>query len=184
MIISHHQVQNATHRAVAGFREVGLNTGSLHECEVVSIPFGGAFGYCEATGEIQIPRVSLSRIGERIRGSKRTSLVDVIRHEMAHALAFSHPHLVKNARFRRVFGASHDLEKWPPDRRPDYWEEDFVSGYATTNPGEDFAETVMFFVKHCGDIDRYYEGRYGVWEKLAFVGEMAEQIQREGIPLA
>jgi hypothetical protein len=72
-------------------------------------------------------------------------LADVLRHEYGHAVADTHRGLILSRQFVEAFGASHCLG--------DEWEHDpglHVTEYAATGAAEDFAETLMLFLKHGG----------------------------------
>lgn len=185
MFVSFRSVQAAVNQAVCDFRAVGLNTSDLHGCEVVCVPFGWHWGWAWDTGEIEIPRLALPRLAQLFLPEvEAVSLRDIIRHEMAHALAFCHPHLVRRGGvFVRTFGGSHDLDEWPEGKEPEYDRDNFVSEYATTSPCEDFAETVMVYTRHQGRMGRYRK-RAGLWKKLLYVMAIAQQIRTERIPLA
>lgn len=108
--------------------------------------FGFAYGWqwYGSTGEINIPRVSLSRLFHIWNGGY-TSLRDVLRHEFAHAIADTHRGLFRSSYFSEAFGAAHHWDfGWEHDP------EHHVSEYAATAPAEDFAETFMFFLRHNG----------------------------------
>lgn len=59
-------------------------------------------------GEIEIPAVSLSKLGDWRRGSY-TSVADVVRHEYGHAVADTQRSLTRSSRFRDAFGASFEI---------------------------------------------------------------------------
>ena len=110
------------------------------------VPIGCAYGwqYYGSTGEICIPRVSLSRLFDFCQGTY-TALRDVLRHEFAHAIADTHRGLFRSARFSEQFGASHEAQlQW------EYDPEHHVSPYAAKDPSEDFAETFMVYVRRGG----------------------------------
>ena len=110
------------------------------------VPFGFAHGWqwYGSTGEINIPRVSLSRLSHLWNGGY-TSLRDVLRHEFAHAIADTHRGLFRSRLFSEAFGAAHHWD-WEWEHDP----EQHVSEYAATAPAEDFAETFMFYLRHDG----------------------------------
>ena len=51
----------------------------------------------------------------------------------------------------------------------------YVSEYAATQPGEDFAETFALYVRSKGDIFGYLN-RPGVFMKLLFVNNLTEKL--------
>lgn len=110
------------------------------------VAFGAAYGWqwYGSTGDINIPRVSLSRLSHLWKGGY-TSLRDVLRHEFAHAIADTHRGLFRSNYFVDAFGAAHHWDfEW------EYDPEHHVSDYAATAPAEDFAETFMFYIRHKG----------------------------------
>ncbi len=124
---------------------LGLFDDHLRSVEVRLAPFApDCLGWWD--GEIRIPAVSLLRLGEWF-GYTRSSLRDVLRHEYGHALADTHPALVRSWRFVEAFGAPHYAEVgW------EYDPEHHVSPYASTLPMEDFAETFSIFVRRRGEL--------------------------------
>lgn len=128
-----------------------LDRHGFYDCSVQNVDthlvnFGAAYGWqCYgSTGDINVPRVSLSRLSHLWNGGY-TSLRDVLRHEFAHAIADTHRGLFRTSRFAEAFGAAHHWEfGWEHDP------EHHVSEYAATAPAEDFAETFMFYLRHKG----------------------------------
>jgi len=108
----------------------------------------GTYGWIASgdAGKIVIPAVSLSKLGDIMRGTY-TPLADVLRHEYGHAIANMNKGLVRSRRFTAAFGATYDNED-----EFEYSPEFHVSEYAATNASEDFAETFMLFLKHKGDL--------------------------------
>jgi hypothetical protein len=74
------------------------------------------------------------------------TLRELIRHEYGHAFAFYYPKLIFNSKeFENVFGGNYDYYE------PSLMEEEaYVSYYAQTEPGEDFAETFSEFLLRQG----------------------------------
>jgi hypothetical protein len=100
------------------------------------------------------------------------SLVDVIRHEFAHAWAWRDRPLFRRRWFREAFGAPYDAPKWAT---PDEFDAaHYVSEYATERAKEDFAETFMVFLRDRRSLARYRR-REGVHAKLMAVGEAVEE---------
>ena len=94
------------------------------------VPFGFAHGWqwYGSSGDISIPRVSLSRLSDIWTGGY-TSLRDVLRHEFAHAIADTHRGLFRSGDFSEAFGAAHHWNfEWEHDP------EHHVSKYAATAP--------------------------------------------------
>ena len=118
-IVNMARLNRSLRTAIADFEACGLYTDELHAVPVRLTLAGRAYGWCWNTGEIDIPAVSLARLGE-IFGRPRFALRDILRHEMAHALAHVHPEVVDNAEFRDVFGAPYWSEwETPHDYDPD-----------------------------------------------------------------
>ena len=57
-----------------------------------------AFGWqwYRGSGNICIPAISLSRLAEKLSGSPTTGLMDILRHEYAHAVAHCYPGLIRS----------------------------------------------------------------------------------------
>lgn len=93
------------------------------------------------------------------------TLVDVVRHEFAHAWAWLDPKFIKQSWFREAFGDRYH-EEW--SETPVESRTEFVSAYAMTSPKEDFAETFMMFLRHRKSLGRFRQ-RPGVYRKLKAV---------------
>jgi hypothetical protein len=127
-------------------------------------------------GTIAVPAVTLGRLAEYRRQATWTGVRDVLRHEYAHALADLHPSLVARERFARVFGAAHEH----PVSAGGYAFTAHVSEYAATTPGEDFAETVMLFLRCSGEIEGYAD-RPALMRKLRYVAELPRWLRDEDL---
>jgi hypothetical protein len=123
-------------------------------------------------GTITVPAVSLGRVAEYRRTAAWTGVRDILRHEYAHALADHHPELVARGDFAAAFGAPHDRGT----SAAPYAFHAHVSEYAATEPSEDFAETVMVYLKCGGAIERY-AGRPVLHAKLAFVARLSRWLR-------
>ena len=125
----------------------------LSKISVNWIPYSAAYGFQSyfSTGEISIPAISKSKFKELFTG-QYVSLKDILRHEYAHAFAFTHRRLMKSKKFRLAFGALHDDIKahWTFD--PIF----FVSEYAAQNAMEDFAETFMYYLEYSGKLPKKF----------------------------
>ena len=106
----------------------GFYDRQLQSVDTYLVPFGFAHGWqwYGSTGDISIPRVSLSRLSHILTGGY-TSLRDVLRHEFAHAIADTHRGLFRSAFFSDSFGAAHHWDfEW------EYDPEQHVSAYAVS----------------------------------------------------
>lgn len=135
-----------------------------------SSPLRRSLGYLP--GNIYIPRWVIAEGFKQRRGSLR----DVLRHEYGHALAYGYPKLIqRSVRFREFFGVGHDQEE-----DLDAWEEQpdsaFVSNYARSNPGEDFAETFMVYLRRQGPCPKEYTNRQ-LRKKWRFVAQAVQGIR-------
>lgn len=101
-------------------------------------------------------------------------LIDVIRHEFAHAWAWLDPARVDGAWFRRTFGASYRVD-WKT--QPAYEPDSFATPYASTSPAEDFCETVMLFLQHRRHLGRFRR-RSGLYAKLRAVEQLVKKTAR------
>jgi hypothetical protein len=152
----------------------GFYDEKLAKIDVYLSWFGYAYGWCyySSSGNIHIPAVSLGMLFERIVGTSRTTLRDVIRHEYGHALAHTHRGLFCSVPFKRAFGSHHDA-----DIKSDYDLERHVTPYAATSPSEDFAETFMFYLRHNGE----RPNRFDTWRirrKWRFIRELGVAVKR------
>ncbi len=134
------------------------------------------------------------------------TLIDVIRHEFAHAWYYIDPKFFREDWFVRTFGAQYKncnpraLQAWKrqlqansefqakyarcrseESRKKLYRKElykSFVSGYASNCACEDFAETFMFFLKYRNSLDRFADMRPGVYRKLQSVERAVSKTAR------
>lgn len=144
----------------------------LDSVNVWLVPFSmGAYGwqYYGSSGDINIPRVSMARVGDCVMGRPHVSLRDVFRHEWAHAIADTNRALFRSRCFSGVFGGSHERN----DACLDWDPNEHVSTYAATNPSEDFAETFMLWIKHSRRMPARFEGAAGIRRKWVFVDKLA-----------
>jgi hypothetical protein len=139
-IVTLDRLDSANLEVTAELHRFGLYDEPMQEVDTFLVTAGTAHGWqwYGGSGEIHIPRVSLSRLLENFRG-EYTSLRDVLRHEFAHAVADTHRGLFRSSEFSQAFGGAHTWAfSWEHD--PDH----HVSLYAATAPAEDFAEVFMF----------------------------------------
>ena len=123
-------------------------------------------------GTISVPAVTLGRWREYRGHAPWTSVRDILRHEYAHALADHHPERVETAAFIEAFGAPHERDR-PVSA---YSHRTHASTYAATMPSEDFAETMMVYLR-VGGVIAPYRGRTGLYRKLRFVAGLARAEQ-------
>jgi hypothetical protein len=132
---------------------LGLYDSRVQQIDTYLVSFGAAYGwqFYGSCGTIHIPAVSLSKLGDSLRG-RYTSLRDVLRHEYAHGVADTHRGLLRSRRFTAAFGAAHGWgSAWV------YNPEHHVTKYASTATGEDFAEVFMYYVKHRGRLPAKFQ---------------------------
>lgn len=145
-VVTMPKLNRALDRVTTELARHGLWDEALGDVDVYLAFFDTAYGYQAygEGGEIVIPRFSLPRLRDWW-SDEYTSLTDVLRHEYGHALADTHRGLLRSSRFVDAFGAPHSSDiEW------EYDGEFHVTGYAATDPSEDFAETFMLYLKHDG----------------------------------
>ena len=175
-LISFPTLNRANHDVTHELGHHGFWDSTLDRITVWLVPFSlRCYGWQSygSTGDINIPRVSLARVGDKVLRRPRIALRDILRHEWAHALADTHRGLIRSQRFSSTFGASHDRMNAVADWNPRH----HVSKYAATNPGEDFAEVFMLWVKHGGRIPSRYCDTEGVQQRWRFVDELAGAVR-------
>jgi len=133
---------------------------------------GDAFGWQNYGGDshINVPAISLSRLSALI-GREKASLRDVLRHEYAHAVADTHRGLMRSRKFTQAFGGSHSSEK-----SVEYDRKVHVTAYAAVNPGEDFAEVFMKYLKHGGRIPVRFRTP-AITRKWGFVSDLGSAMR-------
>ena len=164
-------LDEANYRVTLQLRRLGLYTPAVASIVTRLVPAGWlAYGWKHRgpTGEIQIPAVSLARLGE-LFGHPRVGLRDVLRHEFGHALVDIYPRMFRTASFRQAFGASiHSDLRWHYDP------ELFISPYAATNPEEDFCETFMVWLSTGGKGQKRFAP--AIRDKMQFVEHLVAQL--------
>ena len=158
------QVKTATYKVRRDLRDLGLlfDGSRLSQVPVIYhygltkesyVGFGRAMGlYYFETKDIHIPAYWPAALLPKLsRWYHKRRLVDVIRHEFGHALEGKFKKYFHDSRFRKAFGASYGL---PVAKDGD--EQNYVSSYARTDTGEDFAETFMLYVKHKGVLPKQF----------------------------
>ena len=169
-------LERALEVAIRDFELSGLYTRSVHEVPVRLVGIRWAHGCYSPSFGISVPAISIQAL---LDSGPRVSLTDVLRHELAHALADRHPGLVQTRDFREVFGGSYE-DEWSESPLGQGDTRMFVTDYATTSPAEDFAETTMVYARCQGRIGRYRH-RPGVHQGLLFVRSLAERLRAKGL---
>lgn len=172
-LVSQRQLDRANHSVTCELDAHGFYDRYVQSVDTYLVPLGLPYGWqCYgSTGEIKIPRVSLSRLSHIWRGGY-TSLRDVLRHEFAHAIADTHRGLFRSAFFSDSFDAAHHWNfEWEYD--PDH----HVSEYAATAPAEDFAETFMLYVRHAGALPAGH-ATAPIRRKWKFIHRLSDAISR------
>lgn len=127
-------------------KKLGLWHPGLEDVQVYLIPVHVYYGFSLVrTGDIYIPRLSIGAV----MSPKPWTLRDIVRHEYGHALSY----LLEG--WEEVFDA-----------------EESVSAYRETNPYEDFAENLRFYLKHKGKLPRKWTGNSAIHEKWDFLKSM------------
>lgn len=180
-------VEQAFHRARQDLAEVGLLDEGKYldriECSISRLPeFFGTKGFVYDHGPgwlwslvgfrggvIYVP---MTASFER-RGSGYT-LLDVVRHEFAHAWYWLDSKFVDGPWFKTAFGAGYSAS-W--ETRPEFDAAEFGFEYSTTSPAEDFADTFGMCLKHRRSLDRF-RGRPGFHRKLRAVASATRRAAR------
>jgi hypothetical protein len=150
----------------------GLWSEKLARIPVKLVYFSPYYGWQEygSTGEICIPAFSLCRVRDWCYRTY-VSLCDVVRHEYAHALAFCFPSLVRKKAFKAAFGASHDS-----DHTSSYTMGIHLTEYSASSPAEDFAETLMFYLRDGGRLRQCYQTT-PIRQKWKFIQRLCYQMK-------
>jgi hypothetical protein len=126
--------------------------------------------YADGQGWISIPAMSLPRLAHAIGFGQYVSLRDVLRHEYAHAIAHLYPDVLRRLRFASVFGHGYGS-----GIMSDFDSEQHVTPYAASEPAEDFAETVMEYLRHRGDLPTKW-GTQPIRTKWSYVRKLCVAI--------
>ena len=154
----------------------GLWEDQAEHVDVILGTIGSAFGVygwqdTGEAGEIVIPSFSGSKLMDRFWHGEYTPLTDVLRHEFGHALANMNKALVRSSKFTDAFDGSHDCGtefEYDPDVH--------VTGYASTDPSEDWAEVFMFYLKYDGSLPSSLDTPT-IRAKWAFVRKFAAAVR-------
>jgi hypothetical protein len=145
----------------------------LSKIDVIWVPYSSAYGFQKyySTGEIVIPCLSKAKFIE-LFSSPYVSLKDILRHEYAHAFAFTHKKLLKAKEFKIAFGADHDNTNYIHE----FTDELFISEYAATNAMEDFAETFMYYLEYGGKLPKKYKSAT-IKNKWHFIKQLSAKMK-------
>ncbi len=122
----------------------------------------------------------LARLEKRLaleaEGESRAWFLQLLRHEMAHALSHAYDlHTYKG--YDKIFGPS--SKAYPKSYRPRLYSRKYVihieDSYAQSHPDEDFAETFAVWLTPTIDWREEYEG-WGALKKLEFVDKMMAEV--------
>ena len=175
-VITEARLERAKNAVVNELAEYGLWNRKLAAVPVQLVPFSRYYGWQAygSTGEIAIPVISACRLWDRWRG-RYVSLRDVLRHEYGHAVADVWPKLIGSREFKAAFGAPHDA-----DITSGFMPGCHVTDYAATSPAEDFAETLMIFLRDKGRLKSRYRTP-PIRRKWRFISKLCRAI-RTGTP--
>lgn len=167
--------QSALYCVRRELKAFGCFTTEVANLNVYQTSVSIAYGYQQyhESGDIVIPRVSVSRLWDNFFGGDYVSIRDIIRHEYAHGIAHCHPKMVSIVSFDKTFQGDHDFGKGSG-----YDEEHHVSSYASKNPCEDFAEVFMYFVKYRGKIPPMFSGLPVIEKKWRFIETMCKKLKK------
>ena len=171
-IVTIGELEHANDLTIAELERYGFYDDYLAEVEVYLTLAGDSFGWQNygGNGHINVPALSLDRL-RAFLGYERATLRDVLRHEYAHAVADTHRGLMRSRRFTEAYGRSHASEVGA-----DYDKALHVTPYAAANPGEDFAEVFMKYLKHRGRMPVRFRTP-AIREKWAFVEALGTAIR-------
>jgi hypothetical protein len=159
---------------IRDFEYLGIWNEQLYSVEVFLVRVGYAYGWkwSGAEGHIDMPAVSISRLGAVMGLYSGVGLRDILRHEYGHVVADLYPKLSRSKAFRQAFGASYGRE----ERIAPYDPEKHVTKYASTEPAEDFCEVFMYFVKHRGRLPARFDTP-AIRRKWAYVDRVVRTIR-------
>lgn len=155
-IVTRERLNRALSDVIRDFEHLGIWNDRLYNVGVFLVPIGRAWGWAwrGRGGSIDIPAISLCRLASHVFGlGDHWGLRDILRHEYGHAVADLYPQLVRSRDFKRAFAGSFNCGeptgKYDPGKH--------VTGYAASEPAEDFCEVFMFFVKHNGKLPSRFD---------------------------
>lgn len=189
-ILSMARVNRAFNHARNDLRAVGLLADGRYldriDCYRTALPsLSGEMGYVFDESVPWIVRLANVRPGviylpldAPVSTRPGDTLVDVVRHELGHSLAWLDRTFIERRWFSDAFGARYG-DEW--DEPPEYNPAEYVSTYACTRPAEDFCETFMTFLRCHRSLHRF-DRRPGVKRKLLAVARAIEVAARDRVP--
>ena len=179
------RLQRAFNQVRRELHELGVLDGYLDtiDCTRTILPTLSCLGYVYDQGVHWLPRLAGFEPGviyvpinapvqARIHGS---TLIDTLRHEYAHAWAWFDRRRIDGGWFKRAFGGRYGDDAHRTIHEP--VEHHYVSAYATTRPSENFAETLMVYMRHRRSLARF-ESRPAVCARLRAVEEFVADTAR------
>ena len=119
-------------------------------------------------GNIHVPAICPAEI----LGYERRVLVDVLRHEYAHALEDNYEQFVHVRAFSKAFGAEYGETVVFKEGT----EENYVTLYAQTKTQEDFADTFMCYMKYKGKLPAKWSDNRAIRAKWSFIDDLRAKI--------
>jgi hypothetical protein len=171
-VVTFGELERANDQTIDELENFGFYDEQMVRIEVYLALAGDAFGWQNygGDGHINIPALSLARLSALV-GYEKASLRDVLRHEYAHAVADTHRGLMRSRKFSTAFGRSHGSEQ-----NSEYDKSVHITPYSAANPGEDFAEVFMKFLKHSGKVPQRFR-KPAIERKWGFVMELASAVR-------
>lgn len=119
-------------------------------------------------GNIHVPAICTAAI----LGNEPRVMVDVLRHEYAHALEDNYEQFVHVREFTKAFGAEYGKTVVFKEGT----EENYVTLYAQTMTQEDFAETFMCYMKYKGKLPAKWSDNRAIRAKWSFIDDLRAKI--------
>lgn len=155
---------------------MGFTCRRLSTCQIYLSWANTAYGYQwygdrengRHCGDIILPSVPFARWRDFFNCRPFPTSTDVLRNEYGHAYADVNRRQIETNRFEMDFGYPHE---WWAGYEMEFDPEHHVTRYASTAPGEDFAEVFWVYLKHKGKLPRHLD-RLPIRKKWEFVGNL------------
>lgn len=159
------ELDRTNRKVVCEMERLGLWHPGLDDVNVRLVPASfSCYGWFREEGDIYIPALTGARLSDLILGY-HTRLTDVLRHEWGHALADRCPDLVDRLSFHDTLGGPYQSSE-PVD---EYDPELHLTRYAAACPGEDFAETFHYYLRHRGRLPLRLRKKPAIRKKWRFI---------------